>query len=125
MPSRRRRTVLQGGRPKLWPESSGGPKTTARQPLPLPCLVAPVPAAEQHPPGLPRPPAPAFPSPVPQPARPPLVPPTVTSCLPLAEHPHLACLHLAGYWMSHQHLPSASEGPDCLPLPPNVNALYH
>ncbi|XP_051264121.1 uncharacterized protein LOC127367915 [Dicentrarchus labrax] len=62
-------------------------------------LVAPVPAAEQHPPGLPRPPAPAFPSPVPQPARTPLVPPTVTSCLPLAEHPHLACLHLAGYWM--------------------------
>ncbi|XP_051247259.1 uncharacterized protein LOC127358307 [Dicentrarchus labrax] len=35
-----------------------------------------------------------------------------------------ACLLLAGYWMSHQQLPSASEGPDYLPLPPNPGPLY-
>ncbi|KAK9528062.1 hypothetical protein VZT92_014560 [Zoarces viviparus] len=65
------------------------PETPVRQPLPLPCLAALAPAAEdQCPLGLLQPPAPDFPSPVPHSALPPFVPSTVPGCLPAAAQHH-------------------------------------
>ncbi|XP_031714016.1 proline-rich protein 12-like [Anarrhichthys ocellatus] len=101
-------------------------ETPARQPLPLPCLAAFAPAAEdQCPSGLLQPPAPDFPSPVPHPALPPLVPPTVPRCLPAGpQHHHQACLlrNTATFprllSLQHRLREVASMGPKLLPLPP-------